>query len=136
MTKAKVEIPMERVEQLEKRLRRAQASLLDIEGEVAMLRRKLGKVSDLEPGPRPPAAGEGLVTMRQFAERHPAFTESSLRWIRYRSQPVRRLLRGGREEVVAELQTNGFETAFVKVGRRVLIDEKEFSRCVERQRGM
>ncbi|MGB5161216.1 MAG: hypothetical protein WBQ27_08845 [Thermoanaerobaculia bacterium] len=135
MSRAKVAKPMERLECLEERLRRARASLLEIEGEVATLRRELGETSGPEPEPRPPATGEQLVTVRQFAERQPAFTESSLRWIRYRSQPIKRLRRGGREEVVPELETNGFESAFVKVGRRILIDEREFSRCLERQRG-
>ena len=135
MSKAKVAIPMERLETLEDRLRRARASLLDIESEVAILRRQIGETSPHKPGPRLPAAGCQLVSVRQFAERHPAFTESSLRWIRYRSQALRRLRRGDREEEVPELETNGFETAFVKIGRRILIDEGEFLRCVERQRG-
>ena len=126
---------MERLETLEDRLRRARASVLDIESEVAILRRQIGETSPHVPEPRPPAAGYQLVTVRQFAERHPAFTESSLRWIRYRSQEVKRLRRGGREELLPELETNGFETAFVKIGRRILIDEGEFFRCVERQRG-
>ena len=135
MSKSKVVNPMERLENLEERLRRARASLLDIEGEVAILRRELREVPGTEPGSRPPAAGCQLVSVRQFADRHPAFTEGSLRWMRYRSQAVKRLRRGGREEVVLELETNGFATAFVKVGRRILVDEEEFFRCVEGQRG-
>jgi hypothetical protein len=32
-------------------------------------------------------------------------------------------------------ETNGFKTAFKRVGRRVLIDEAEFFACVERVQG-
>ncbi len=31
--------------------------------------------------------------------------------------------------------TNGFARAFVRVGRRVLVDESEFFRCVDRANG-
>jgi hypothetical protein len=37
--------------------------------------------------------------------------------------------------VVLEGETNGFERAFIKIGRRVLIDVREFLRCVERNPG-
>jgi len=39
-----------------------------------------------------------LLTFRQFADRHPAFSESSLRWLRFQEA------------------SNGFATAFVRVG--------------------
>lgn len=39
---------------------------------------------------------------------------------------------GGLRWLVFNAETNGFATAFVRVGRRVLIDEAEFFRCVEK----
>lgn len=53
-----------------------------------------------------------LVTVRQFAERHPAFSIGSLRWLRFNEEH------------------NGFSSVFVTVGRRVLINEGEFFRIV------
>ena len=54
-----------------------------------------------------------LLTMPQFAEKHPAWTIGSLRWLRYKESE------------------NGFGPAFVTVGRRVLIDEAEFFSCID-----
>ena len=55
-----------------------------------------------------------LSTLANFAEKHEAFTEKSLRWLRFNQT------------------TNGFAPAFVNVGRRVLIDEDCFFECVDR----
>ena len=57
-----------------------------------------------------------LLTMRQFAAKHPAFSEGSLRWLRYQQDK------------------NGFRTAFKAIGRnRVLIDERRFFEIIEEQ---
>lgn len=57
-----------------------------------------------------------LLTFRQFSERHPAFSESSLRWTRFNEDK------------------NGFAGAFVTVAsRRVLVWEEEFFRVIARQ---
>ena len=56
-----------------------------------------------------------LETFRQFAEKHPAFTEGGLRWLRFNEH------------------SNGFSSAFKTVGRRVLIDEAAFFAAIERQ---
>lgn len=58
-----------------------------------------------------------LLTFRQFSEKHPAFSESSLRWIRFNEEK------------------NGFRSAFVCVQRRVLVDESEFFRVIAEQNG-
>lgn len=42
---------------------------------------------------------------------------------------------GGLRHLIFHAQTNGFETAFKRVGRRVLVDEAEFFRCVEASNG-
>jgi hypothetical protein len=40
---------------------------------------------------------------------------------------------GGLRHLIFHEKTNGFSSAFKRVGRRVLIDEAEFFACVERQ---
>lgn len=40
---------------------------------------------------------------------------------------------GGLRHLIFHENTNGFATAFKRVGRRVLIDEVEFFACVDRQ---
>jgi len=50
-----------------------------------------------------------------MAAQHPAFSEASLRWLRFNQG------------------TNGFADAFVTVGRRVLIDEGKFFFAIEKQ---
>lgn len=58
-----------------------------------------------------------LLTVRQFCERHPAFTQGGVRWMLF-----------NREQ-------NGLDRAVVKVGRRVLIDVSEFFRWIDEQNG-
>ena len=50
-------------------------------------------------------------------------------WNRYHVWPPQ----GGLRHLVVHRTTNGFESAFVKVGRRVLIDETKFFECVARK---
>lgn len=40
---------------------------------------------------------------------------------------------GGLRHLIFHEQSNGFASAFKRAGRRVLVDEAEFFRCVERQ---
>lgn len=56
-----------------------------------------------------------LTTIRQFSEKHPAFPVGGLRALRFNSA------------------SNGFGPAFVKVGRKVLINEARFFEIVESQ---
>ncbi len=55
-----------------------------------------------------------LSTIKRFASANPAFSEGSLRWLRFNSD------------------VNGFGRAFKKIGRRVLINEAEFFDAIER----
>jgi hypothetical protein len=88
MSNERLGSPVDRLNWLEDRLHRARTGLLDLEEEVGSSRRELSaKPSPDSDVPRS-QSGERLVTVRQFAKDYPAFTESSLRWIRYRSQPV------------------------------------------------
>lgn len=52
-------------------------------------------------------------------------------WNQYHSWPPQ----GGLRHLVFHENTNGFATAFKRVGRRVLIDENEFFACVNRANG-
>lgn len=52
-------------------------------------------------------------------------------WNQHHSWPPK----GGLRHMIFHKETNGFKTAFKKVGRRVLIDESEFFACVNRQNG-
>ena len=56
-----------------------------------------------------------LLTVAQFAERHPAFSEGSLRWLRFKQEEM------------------GFQRAFLSCGRRVLIDEDQFFEVIAKQ---
>lgn len=43
---------------------------------------------------------------------------------------------GGLRHLIFHEKTNGFASAFKRVGRRVLIDESEFLACIERLNGV
>ncbi len=42
---------------------------------------------------------------------------------------------GGLRHLIFHSKSNGFDTAFKRVGRRVLVDEQEFFRCVDKMNG-
>ena len=58
-----------------------------------------------------------LSTIQQFHEKYPWKSEAGLRWQRF------------------NCDTNGFDHAFITIGRRVLIDEDEYFAAVARQNG-
>ena len=71
-----------------------------------------------------------LQSIPQFEESHPAF-KGRMRWLRWRSQPVRRSRRGkGGQVVVEELPPNGFREAFVEVAGRLYVDVDRFFKIV------
>ncbi len=53
------------------------------------------------------------------------------KWNDYHDWPPQ----GGLRHLIFHEKTNGFASAFKRVGRRVLIDEAEFFRCVQKQNG-
>ena len=65
----------------------------------------------------------GVFTVKQFSGRHPAFSVASLRWLIFRSED--RVDSGGKL-----LKQNGFKAAIVRCGRKILINEDEFFRCL------
>lgn len=55
-----------------------------------------------------------ILTVKQMAEAHPAFTETSLRWIIYKTK------------CKDDKKYNKFRSAFNRIGRRVYVDEEKF----------
>ncbi len=68
-----------------------------------------------------------LLTVKQFSERHPAFSQGGLRHLIFLSR-TRQTSRG-------EVSGNGLDAALVRVGRRVLIDEARFFAWLDAQPG-
>jgi hypothetical protein len=64
------------------------------------------------------AQSSPFLTVKQFAAKHPAYTEGALRNLLYRSEPTRSS-RG-------IIPGNGMDIAVVRQGRKVLIDEGRF----------
>lgn len=50
------------------------------------------------------------------------------KWNDYHDWPPQ----GGMRHLIFNSKTNGFNSAFKRIGRRVLVDEAEFFRCVAR----
>jgi hypothetical protein len=71
--------------------------------------------------PETAEVGRELITVRQFSQKYPAWTEASLRNLIYGAEP-RLNSRGER------IEGNGLAEcgALVRVGRRVLIDVRAF----------
>lgn len=59
-----------------------------------------------------------LLTVQQFSDKHPAWTEPALRNLIFHSKS-RKTSRG-------RIPGNGFAPAIVRLGRKVLIDEDKF----------
>lgn len=59
---------------------------------------------------------QNLRTLRQLAAANPAFSEAALRWH------------------VFNATSNGLDRAIIRLGRKVLIDENEFSKWLESKR--
>ncbi len=59
-----------------------------------------------------------ILTVRQFSEKHPAFSEASLRNLIFNAYP--------RSSSHGPVPGNGLESTLVRIGRRVLIDEEAF----------
>jgi len=56
-----------------------------------------------------------LLTINNFVEEHKSFASH-----------------GGIRHLIFHSESNGFKSAFKRIGSRVLIDEKEFFKCVEK----
>lgn len=59
-----------------------------------------------------------LLTISQFSNKHQAFSQASLRWLIFQSKP--------RHSSKGVVKPNGLESALVRIGRKILIDEDKF----------
>lgn len=66
-----------------------------------------------------------LLTVRQFSEKHPAFSQPSLRSHIFQSKP--------RASSRGLVPGNGLESALIRLGKRVLIDEVRFFEWIDAQ---
>lgn len=66
-----------------------------------------------------------LLTVRQLADRHPAFPQGSLRNLIF--------LSGNRRISQGIIRGNGLDVALVRIGRKLLIDEGKFFEWIDRQ---
>ena len=78
--------------------------------------------------PEAPSSSNGYVSVRQFSERNPAFSEPSVRNLIFKADP--------RESSLGTIPGNGLVEAgaIVRIGRKVLISEQRFFAWVEGQR--
>lgn len=79
----------------------------------------------LQARPRPAIPAPVLLTVRQFSEKHPAFTQGSIRQLIFRSR--------SRQTSRGNLAGNGLNVALVRLGRKVLIDEVKFFEWLDSQ---
>jgi hypothetical protein len=79
------------------------------------------------------ALGRHLLTVKQFSQKHQAWTEGALRALIFDAEPRYRM--EGRKRV--EVPGNGLASAIVRIGRssrpRVLLDEERFFEWVDEQ---
>lgn len=75
-----------------------------------------------------PSPSNAYVTVRQFSERNPAFSEPSVRNLIFKADP--------RESSLGGIPGNGLieAGAIVRIGRKVLISESRFFAWVEGHR--
>lgn len=66
-----------------------------------------------------------LLTVRQFADKHQAFSQGSLRFQIFNASP--------RKTSLGEIGGNGLDAALLRLGRKVLIDEAKFFEWIELQ---
>ena len=78
--------------------------------------------------PEAPSSSNAYLTVRQFSERNPAFTEPSVRNLIFKADP--------RESSLGKIPGNGLVEAgaIVRIGRKVLISEPRFFAWVEGHR--
>lgn len=64
-----------------------------------------------------------LLSVTQFASKHPAFSENALRALIYASKPRKR---SASKSGLPDIPGNGMAGSIIKLGRRILLDEQAF----------
>lgn len=75
-----------------------------------------------------PSLFRTLLTVRQFSDKHPAFTQGAIRNLIFLAES-RKTSRG-------TIQGNGLNIALVRIGRKLLIDEEKFFQWIDEQQEM
>ena len=68
-----------------------------------------------------------LLTVRQFADKHPAFSQGAIRNLVFLAE--------SRNTSKGKIAGNGLDVALVRIGRKVLIDEAKFFNWIDGQQG-
>lgn len=68
-----------------------------------------------------------LLTVRQFSDKHPAFTQGAIRNLIFLAEN-RKISKG-------IITGNGLNIALVRIGRKLLIDEDKFFQWIDKQQG-
>jgi len=66
-----------------------------------------------------------LLTVRQFSDKHPAFTQGAIRNLIFLSE--------SRKTSKGIIAGNGLNVALVRIGRKLLIDEEKFFQWINEQ---
>jgi hypothetical protein len=66
-----------------------------------------------------------LLTVRQFADKHQAFPQGSLRNLIFLAE--------SRKTSKGIIKSNGLDSALVRIGRKLLIDEAKFFKWIDEQ---
>jgi|CXWL01.1.fsa_nt_gi hypothetical protein len=74
-----------------------------------------------------PSQSRTLLTVRQFSDKHPAFTQGAIRNLIFLAES-RKTSRG-------TIEGNGLNIALIRIGRKLLIDEAKFFQWIDEQQG-
>lgn len=72
-----------------------------------------------------PSQSRSLLTVRQFSDKHPAFTQGAIRNLIFLAE--------NRKTSKGLIKGNGLNIALVRIGRKLLIDEAKFFEWVDAQ---
>lgn len=72
-----------------------------------------------------PSQARTLSTVRQFSEKHPAFSQGAIRNLIFLAED--------RKTSKGTIPGNGLSVALVRIGRKVLIDEARFFEWIDQQ---
>lgn len=70
--------------------------------------------------------GPNYLTVKQLANKYPAFTESSIRKLIFHAK--------NHSRSPQHAKTNGLEAAVIRIGRKVLIDEERWLEWLGKQK--
>ena len=77
--------------------------------------------------PDSPSQPRTLLTVRQFSDKHPAFTQGAIRNLIFLAES-RKTSRG-------IIEGNGLNIALIRIGRKLLIDEAKFFQWIDELQG-